>query len=431
MRLPFRTISAAFAALTLALCIAVPASAATFLHTFDTPGAGGIGGQRVAGRIAVGNGVAYVGNWREDLIHVVDLKTEKVVDTWTTPAGYMPYGITVDRGTGNVYVALGADDQVAPTGVQEYAPDGTPVTSWGSVGTLDGQFKEATGITFALGSVWVADRSRIQRFSPTGVHQSTLTESGYFDHAVAVDAAGNVFSTINGSIHKYDANGNPVAKWGADADISFAEDVTIGPDANIYVTDFLRASVKVLDPAGKVVTTLGSLGTGPGQLGGVNGVAVSADNVAYVLDAGRVNVFDMKPPAPPEEPKTPTDTPTTPTTPSTPADPAPAPAPAPPAPAPAAKLVLGKLQLVKKTGTATLPVTVSGKGTLTLSGSGVTRRTVAFTKAPTAKLKVAASGKAAKALKRSGKVKVKLTLVFKPTSGNSITTDLTVTLRRS
>src|SRR5829696_3342411 len=123
MALLFRTVSAACLGLALAVSIALPASAATYLRSFDTPGAGVVGITYSAGRIAVGNGEAYVGDWRHDLIHVVDLKTETVVDSWTTPAGYMPYGITVDPTTGNVYVALGADDTIAPTGVQVYSPD--------------------------------------------------------------------------------------------------------------------------------------------------------------------------------------------------------------------------------------------------------------------------------------------------------------------
>jgi DNA-binding beta-propeller fold protein YncE len=418
MGLSFRTISAAFAALTLVLSIAVPASAATFLRSIDTPYAGGYGIQRISGKIAVGDGVAYVSDYRHDSIYVANLKTNTIVDTWTTPVGYAPYGLAVDPGTGNVFVALGADDFVGDTRVQVYSPSGVPVTSWGGVGSLDGQFHEATGITFALGSVWVADKSRIQRFSPSGVHQSTLNESGNYDHAVAVDAAGNTYSTINGWITKYDALGTRVPQWGASIKTPLAEDVEVGPDGNVYVLHW--STVEVFDPAGDLVTSIDDTGMRPDQLEIPSGIAVGADNLAYVFDAGRIKVFDMKPPAP-EEPKTPTETPTTPTN----------PAPAPPAPLPAAKLVLGKLKLAKATGTATLPVTVSGKGTLTLSGTGVARRTVAFTNAPTAKLKIAASGKAAKALKRTGRVTLKLTLVFKPASGQPVTSHLIVTLRRS
>ena len=229
----------------------------------------------------------------------------------------MPYNLAVQPGTGNVFVALGADDLVGPTKVQAYTADGVPLHAWGTVGSLDGQFREAVGIAFGAGSVWASTSPGFQRFSPEGAYQSTLSEPGNSDHAVAVDAAGNVYSTLGGQLTKYDATGAKVTGWGRGVGFTFATAITLAPNGDLYVVDLLSAKVNVLDPSGAFKTAIG----GPGKLRTVTGVAVGDDGMAYVADQGTIKVFDMRPPAPPEPTPTPSPTPT------------PAPTPAPPKPA--------------------------------------------------------------------------------------------------
>ena len=86
------------------------------------------------------------------------------------------------------------------------------------------------------------------------------------------------------------------------------------------------------------------------------------------------------------------------------------------------KLTLSKLKRNKKKGTASLAVTVPGKGTLALSGKGVKAQTASATaKASlagegTVLLPVKAKGKARKRLFSTGKAKLRLRLTFTPTS---------------
>jgi hypothetical protein len=85
-------------------------------------------------------------------------------------------------------------------------------------------------------------------------------------------------------------------------------------------------------------------------------------------------------------------------------------------------VTFGKLQRNKKKGTARLPVTVPGKGTLALAGKGVKAQTAGATAktsvagAGTVLLPIKAKGKARKRLFSTGKAKLRVSVTFTPTS---------------
>jgi hypothetical protein len=86
---------------------------------------------------------------------------------------------------------------------------------------------------------------------------------------------------------------------------------------------------------------------------------------------------------------------------------------------------IGKPKRNKRRGTARLPVTVPGPGTLTLRGEGVKpqrpvqpARAARFVNAAgTVKLAIVAKGKAKRRLNRTGKVKLRLKITYTPTGG--------------
>ena len=86
------------------------------------------------------------------------------------------------------------------------------------------------------------------------------------------------------------------------------------------------------------------------------------------------------------------------------------------------RITFGKLQRNKKKGTARLPVTVPGKGTLALSGKGVKAQAAGATAetsvagAGTVLLPIKAKGKTRKRLFSTGKAKVRVSVTFTPTS---------------
>jgi hypothetical protein len=100
------------------------------------------------------------------------------------------------------------------------------------------------------------------------------------------------------------------------------------------------------------------------------------------------------------------------------------------------------VKLNKKKGTALLPVTVPGPGTLSIGGKGLVHKRIGparalgrlFKKVPKAgtyKLKVKAKGRKKAKLFATGKVKVKAVITFKPTSGVAIHTTHKIKLKKS
>ncbi len=75
-----------------------------------------------------------------------------------------PFGIAVDA-SGNIFVADTFNHRI-----QQFSSTGVFITKWGTVGTGNGQFKDPIGITVnASGGVYVADlyNFRIQLFRET------------------------------------------------------------------------------------------------------------------------------------------------------------------------------------------------------------------------------------------------------------------------
>jgi hypothetical protein len=91
------------------------------------------------------------------------------------------------------------------------------------------------------------------------------------------------------------------------------------------------------------------------------------------------------------------------------------------------KFSFGKLKRKRTKGTATLPVTVPGPGTLSVSGKGVVKQRSPWaasasldrvvSEAGTVKLLIKAKGKAKRKLTRTGKVKMKVRVTYTPADG--------------
>jgi hypothetical protein len=104
------------------------------------------------------------------------------------------------------------------------------------------------------------------------------------------------------------------------------------------------------------------------------------------------------------------------------------------------KFSFGRLKRNPSKGTALLPVTVPGAGTLSLSGKGVVKQRPArasaaiagraVSAAGTVKLLVKAKGKRKSKLNRTGKTKLKLNVTFTPTGGPPSPAVKKVTLRK-
>jgi sugar lactone lactonase YvrE len=180
------------------------------------------------------------------------------------------------------------------------------VLKWGEGGYLNGQFhpsygpaKVAVGPT---GDIFVADHTRIQKFTNQGVWLATWgtlgSGDGQFDSAqgVAVDAAGNVYVADFGNyrIQKFTSDGTFLTKWGSygtgDGQFSSLYQVSVDGSGNVYATDINLDRIQKFTSTGTFVTKWGSLGTGDGQFDDPIEVAADSAGYVYVTDRGNRRV---------------------------------------------------------------------------------------------------------------------------------------------
>lgn len=90
---------------------------------------------------------------------------------------------------------------------------------------------------------------------------------------------------------------------------------------------------------------------------------------------------------------------------------------------------LGKPRLDKRKGTARLPITVPGPGTLVLTGKGVTKHKKSPSSAGTVKILVRPTLKTLRKLQRTGRAKARITLTYTPTGGTPNSKAKTLVLR--
>jgi sugar lactone lactonase YvrE len=155
-------------------------------------------------------------------------------------------------GNGIIYVIYGSE-------VRVYDNQGAFVNSFGSSGTLDGEFNYPEELAIGSnGNIYVVDRQnhRIQIFNNDGVF-----------------------------IGKFGTHGT------ADGQFKNPSALTIGGDGNVYVADTENSRVQIFDSNGAFIRKFGSYGNDNGQFIYPHGISVNAAGEIYVLQAYDVQVF--------------------------------------------------------------------------------------------------------------------------------------------
>jgi tripartite motif-containing protein 71 len=147
----------------------------------------------------------------QDRVYVVDAHR---IQRFTTAGAYVTgwsapnaAGVGVDA-EGFVYAACTSDHVV-----RKYAPDGTPVLTWGSFGNGVAQFNTPSDVVCdPNGSVYVCDSNgRVQQFTPMGGYLEEWGEPGTARRQIgapqmmAVDPAGSIYVSefLNSRVQKF------------------------------------------------------------------------------------------------------------------------------------------------------------------------------------------------------------------------------------
>lgn len=174
-----------------------------------------------------------------------------------------PVGLTVDA-SGNVYVMDTENGRI-----QKFDSEGKFVAMWGSPGSGDGQFMNA--------SSW-----------------------GTLGH-IAADSEGNIFviDANNYRVQKFDSSGNYETQWGLqgleDGNFRFPYDIAVDAQNNVYVCESQYLNrVQKFDETGKFLLQWGQTGYGDGDFAGFTcTLAIDPDGNILVADkTGRIQKFD-------------------------------------------------------------------------------------------------------------------------------------------
>lgn len=171
---------------------------ANYIKTLGVPGKGA----KTAGYfnwpmdIQFAGGKAYVGSWDNSTKYIKVLDATTGTELSQINSTTSVNGIAIDPATGNVFVASATGHKV-----NVYSPTGTLLSSFGTLGSADGQFQSPWGIAIVNGVVYVSDvqTSRIQAFTTAGAFLGKWgglgTGAYQFSNpsGIATDAAGNLY----------------------------------------------------------------------------------------------------------------------------------------------------------------------------------------------------------------------------------------------
>lgn len=303
----------------LALSLALPAHAAIqYSHTIGGPGTGAGQFVRPIGLALDNNANVFVTDFGATLAEAGSNNIELFTAAGTHLLTFGSPGTGPGQFQSPGGIAVGVDGRryvadVGNTRVQVFTAANAFSFAFGSGGTGTGQFSDLTGVAVdPAGNIYTAEAGmdRIQKFDPAGNHLLTIgtgvegAANNQFRNPIdlVTDPAGNLYvaDAFNQRIQKFSPTGDYLATivvgpTTGDRPTGIALDVL----GNLYVT-LDKSAIAKFSPAGDLLETFGSPGSGPGQFSTPRGIDVDADFNIYVADNfnKRVQVLSQAVPEP-------------------------------------------------------------------------------------------------------------------------------------
>jgi DNA-binding beta-propeller fold protein YncE len=153
------------------------------------------------------------------------------------------------------------------------------------------------------------NNNRVQKFSPRGDYLTSVGSYGTADgefkypYGIAVDEKDIVYviDAFNYRIQRFDSDLKFLSKWGSEESIGFKaympHELAFGSDGNLILSDRQNHRISVFSKDGKLIERFGEYGEGKdakgGQFSEPHGVSVDTNGDVYVCDRYnfRIQVF--------------------------------------------------------------------------------------------------------------------------------------------
>lgn len=214
--------------------------------------------------------------------------SEYALYAYPTSAGHLTgdpiVSLAVDN-DGNVYIA-DAPTQPSDARIQKFAPDGTFIARFGSLGSADGSFNSLHSIAVSGSTLYAGDNSGIQTFDLNGNYSGRFAATGAGDARVStadriVINSGGMIAVANYQLVKYyQQDGSYVGKTSSQSSIIAAS------SADFYI--LVSGEIHKIDAAGSDALVLsGNSGASVNQ---VSALAGDPQGNIYALDSGNVRI---------------------------------------------------------------------------------------------------------------------------------------------
>jgi DNA-binding beta-propeller fold protein YncE len=240
----------------------------------------------------------------------------QVLLSWQLPQTDLgkPKGMARDK-NGNIVVVEPHYQRV-----NHFAPDGTPIMSWGIKGTNAGQFMLPRAVAInSRGEIYVSEygaSERVQRFrvstddsSPRRSTSLTTegkpavefvdgfgmpgTAPGYFNRpeGLCVDSKDQIYvaDSCNHRIQIFSREGKFIRTYGKagkqKGELSYPYDICVDATGRQYVCEFGNSRIQVFDANDQSIEIIGGAGAEAGRFSNPWGVALDSSGNLYVADS--------------------------------------------------------------------------------------------------------------------------------------------------